>query len=96
MGAVAALLLLDDLLQREALSDWPKADLKTEMDRHYGPYWQGLDVATQATFAKMLREMASLTSSTMHKANLSQRISTTCSPRATSTTLMGTDQPANS
>jgi [protein-PII] uridylyltransferase len=42
---------------REALADWPKADLKTEIDRHYGPYWQGLDVATQVTFAQMLRDL---------------------------------------
>jgi [protein-PII] uridylyltransferase len=42
---------------REALADWPKADVKTEIDRHYGPYWQGLDVATQVTFAEMLRDL---------------------------------------
>ncbi len=42
---------------REALADWPKADVKAEMDRHYGPYWQGLDVATQVTFATMLRDL---------------------------------------
>ena len=40
---------------RDALSDWSKPDLKAEMDRHYGPYWQGLDLATQVTFAEMLR-----------------------------------------
>jgi len=43
---------------REALADWPKPDLKAEMDRHYPPYWQGLDVATQVTFATMLRGLA--------------------------------------
>jgi [protein-PII] uridylyltransferase len=42
---------------REALADWPKADVKAEIDRHYGPYWQGLDVATQVTFAAMLRDL---------------------------------------
>jgi [protein-PII] uridylyltransferase len=42
---------------REALADWPKAELKAEIDRHYGPYWQGLDVATQVTFAEMLRDL---------------------------------------
>jgi [protein-PII] uridylyltransferase len=42
---------------REALADWPKADVKSEIDRHYGPYWQGLDVATQVTFAEMLRDL---------------------------------------
>ncbi len=40
---------------RDALADWPKPDLKIEMDRHYGPYWQGLDLATQVAFAGMLR-----------------------------------------
>ena len=42
---------------REALSDWPAAALKTELDRHYGPYWQGLDLASQVTFATMLRDL---------------------------------------
>jgi [protein-PII] uridylyltransferase len=42
---------------REALANWPKAELKAEIDRHYGPYWQGLDVATQVTFAEMLRDL---------------------------------------
>ena len=40
---------------RDALAGWSKPDLKAEMDRHYGPYWQGLDLATQVTFAEMLR-----------------------------------------
>ena len=40
---------------RDALGGWSKPDLKAEMDRHYGPYWQGLDLATQVTFAEMLR-----------------------------------------
>ena len=42
---------------RDALAGWPKPDLKAEMDRHYGPYWQGLDLATQVTFAEMLRDL---------------------------------------
>ncbi|WP_439649792.1 [protein-PII] uridylyltransferase [Gymnodinialimonas ulvae] len=42
---------------RAALADWPKPDIKTEVDRHYGPYWQGLDLATQVTFAGMLRDL---------------------------------------
>ncbi|MBL4628407.1 MAG: [protein-PII] uridylyltransferase [Roseicyclus sp.] len=40
---------------REALANWSKTDRKVELDRHYGPYWQGLDLATQVTFATMLR-----------------------------------------
>ncbi|GAB5448692.1 MAG: [protein-PII] uridylyltransferase [Gymnodinialimonas sp.] len=39
---------------REALSDWTKPAIKAEVDRHYGPYWQGLDLGTQVAFAKML------------------------------------------
>jgi len=42
---------------REALADWPKPLLKTEIDRHYGPYWQGLDLATQVAFAEMLKDI---------------------------------------
>ncbi|MCT4683152.1 MAG: [protein-PII] uridylyltransferase, partial [Roseicyclus sp.] len=42
---------------RSALEGWPKPELKAEMDRHYGPYWQGLDLATQVTFAEMLRDI---------------------------------------
>lgn len=40
---------------REALADWPRADLRTETARHYGPYWQGLSTETQAVFARLLR-----------------------------------------
>ena len=40
---------------REALSDWDSAALKTETTRHYPPYWQGLDTATQVVFANLLR-----------------------------------------
>jgi [protein-PII] uridylyltransferase len=40
---------------REALADWPRADLRTETGRHYGPYWQGLATATHVVFAKLLR-----------------------------------------
>ncbi|MEM7721970.1 MAG: [protein-PII] uridylyltransferase [Pseudomonadota bacterium] len=42
---------------RTALADWPKTDLKTEIDRHYGPYWQGLDLNSQVTIANMLRDL---------------------------------------
>nr|WP_255599296.1 [protein-PII] uridylyltransferase [Hasllibacter sp. MH4015] len=40
---------------RAELSDWSKSDIKAEIDRHYGPYWQGLDLGTQVTFAKMVQ-----------------------------------------
>ena len=40
---------------REALSDWPQADLRAELARHYPPYWQGLSTQTQTVFARLLR-----------------------------------------
>ncbi len=40
---------------RAELAGWPKPEIKAEVDRHYGPYWQGLDLGTQVTFAEMLR-----------------------------------------
>jgi [protein-PII] uridylyltransferase len=43
---------------REALSDWPKKDLRHETSRHYGPYWQGLPPAAHIVFAKLLRDIA--------------------------------------
>jgi len=40
---------------REVLADWPRADLRVETARHYGPYWQGLATQTHAAFARLLR-----------------------------------------
>jgi len=40
---------------RAALTGWDAKDLRTELGRHYAPYWQGLMTETQATFARMLR-----------------------------------------
>ena len=40
---------------REALSDWPRAELRAETQRHYGPYWQGLPTAAHVVFARLLR-----------------------------------------
>ncbi len=40
---------------REALADWPAADLRTETGRHYGPYWQGLPTSAHVVFANLLR-----------------------------------------
>ena len=42
------------LALRAALSDWSAKDLKTEIGRHYGPYWQGLPLSAQTVFAKLL------------------------------------------
>ena len=43
---------------RVELADWDNKALKTEVGRHYGPYWQGLPLSAQAVFAKLLREIA--------------------------------------
>ncbi len=43
---------------REALDDWPRPELRTEMARHYDPYWQGLPTATHTVFARLLRDVA--------------------------------------
>ena len=42
---------------RDALKGWDSATLKTELGRHYPPYWQGLDTRTQVVFANMLRDL---------------------------------------
>ena len=43
---------------RNALSDWTPKDVKTEVVRHYGPYWQGLPPATHVVFARLLRDIS--------------------------------------
>jgi [protein-PII] uridylyltransferase len=42
---------------RDALADWPAKDLRTEVARHYGPYWQGMPGETHVVFAKLLRDI---------------------------------------
>jgi [protein-PII] uridylyltransferase len=37
------------------LADWPAAELRAEIGRHYPPYWQGLPADTHAVFAGLLR-----------------------------------------
>jgi len=39
---------------RDALSDMDKSKLRTELARHYGPYWQGLQTETHVVFARLL------------------------------------------
>jgi [protein-PII] uridylyltransferase len=39
---------------RDMLPDWDKAQLRQELSRHYGPYWQGLQTETHAVFASLL------------------------------------------
>ena len=43
---------------REALTDWDARDLKTELERHYPPYWQGLHVTAHQDFALLLRDIS--------------------------------------
>ncbi|QFT82621.1 Bifunctional uridylyltransferase/uridylyl-removing enzyme [Roseovarius sp. THAF27] len=43
---------------REALTDWDAKDLKTELERHYPPYWQGLHVTAHQDFALLLRDIS--------------------------------------
>ncbi len=40
---------------REALGDWDAREIKSEVARHYDPYWQGLSTDAQAIFARLLR-----------------------------------------
>ena len=42
---------------RAALPDWSAKDMRFETSRHYGPYWQGLPVATHKVFANLLRNV---------------------------------------
>jgi len=42
---------------REELADWDAKDLKTEIARHYPPYWQGLHVTAHVVFARLLRDL---------------------------------------
>lgn len=42
---------------RAALSDWDAKALRTEMGRHYGPYWQALPKDTHVIFAGLLIEL---------------------------------------
>ncbi len=42
---------------REALSDWDKGDLRAELGRHYGPYWQGLPTSAHVVFARLMRKV---------------------------------------
>ncbi len=44
-------------LLREALKDWDTKALRTETQRHYGPYWQGLPTSAHAVFATLLKDI---------------------------------------
>jgi len=40
------------------LPDWPDADIAAEFERHYPPYWLGLDTDTQAIMAELAQATA--------------------------------------
>jgi len=40
---------------KKAQDDWSKTDLRIELARHYGPYWQGLDLSTHVIMSELLR-----------------------------------------
>jgi [protein-PII] uridylyltransferase len=40
-----------------ALADWDRKDLKRELGRHYGPYWQGMPASAHVVFARLLRDI---------------------------------------
>ncbi|WP_068113713.1 [protein-PII] uridylyltransferase [Tropicimonas marinistellae] len=40
---------------RTALSDWPEDAVTAEIERHYGPYWQGLHSDAHVVFARQLK-----------------------------------------
>ena len=42
---------------REGLTDWSSTEKRREIQRHYGPYWQGLPLATHLIFAKLLHDI---------------------------------------
>ncbi|MCA0042684.1 [protein-PII] uridylyltransferase [Celeribacter sp. ASW11-22] len=42
---------------RSRLSDWSAAEKRREIQRHYGPYWQGLPFAAHETFAHLLKDI---------------------------------------
>ena len=42
---------------REALTDWDAKSVRTEIARHYSPYWPGLPKAAHVVFAGLLRNV---------------------------------------
>ena len=42
---------------REALKDWPLAERRAEVARHYGPYWQGLPTSVHIVLAQLLQDI---------------------------------------
>ena len=42
-------------LNSQTQSDWAEKDIRTELARHYPPYWQGMHVTAHVDFAELLR-----------------------------------------
>ncbi|MDJ1007649.1 MAG: [protein-PII] uridylyltransferase [Paracoccaceae bacterium] len=43
---------------RTALKGWAKGDVRTEVARHYSPYWQGVPAEAHIVFANLLKDLA--------------------------------------
>jgi [protein-PII] uridylyltransferase len=50
----------------ERLADWPEAERAAELERHYPPYWLGLDADTHAILAGLAQEAKSTDSFSSH------------------------------
>jgi [protein-PII] uridylyltransferase len=44
---------------REALADWQAKEIRAEIARHYGPYWQGMPTEAHVVFARLLHGIGS-------------------------------------
>jgi [protein-PII] uridylyltransferase len=44
-------------LLRDALADWDPREVRTELQRHYDPYWQGMPAAAHVVFARLLKDL---------------------------------------
>jgi [protein-PII] uridylyltransferase len=42
---------------REKLTGWPVKNIRAEVARHYGPYWQGLPTAAHLVMANLLKDI---------------------------------------
>jgi len=41
----------------KALKKWKKSEITVELERHYTPYWLGLDTRTHKAFAKLIKKL---------------------------------------
>ncbi|MCF6273629.1 MAG: [protein-PII] uridylyltransferase [Rhodobacteraceae bacterium] len=42
----------------KALKGWSKSEIAVELERHYTPYWLGLDTATHKAFARLIKKLS--------------------------------------